>query len=222
MTPHHTPPGAGWTIIIPVKGTALAKTRLAPFSQPHRATLALAFALDAATAALACDEVRRVVAVTNDRAAGLALGALGVEILADEPDAGLNPAVAHGAAAMRACDPMSGVAAMCGDLPALQAVDLTAAFDLAADLRNWFVADAADVGTTMRAASSGAELRPAFGLGSRATHLGLGATDITSGDGAGRLARLRRDVDTLDDLAAARRLGVGFHTSAALADIEAA
>jgi len=222
MTPHHTGLVAAWNIIIPVKDTGLAKTRLAPFSQPHRAALALAFALDAATAARRCPAVLQVVAVTSDRAAGRALAAIGVHVVPDEPDAGLNHAVAHGAAVVRHGDPRSGIAAMCGDLPALRAADLTRAFALAADLPHWFVADAEGTGTTMLAAVPGAELRPAFGPGSRVRHRDLGAVDVRTDSATGSLARLRRDVDTLDDLSDARRLGVGTYTSAAIVDISAA
>lgn len=222
MTPHDTGLVAAWNIIIPVKDTGLAKTRLAPFSQPHRAVLALAFVLDAATAARRCPAVRQVIAVTGDRAAVRALTAIGVEVVPDEPDAGLNAAVAHGAAVARECDPRSGIAALCGDLPALRAPDLARAFALAADLPHWFVADAEGTGTTMLAAVPGAELRPAFGPGSRDRHRGLGAVDVQTDGATGSLARLRRDVDTLDDLSDARRLGVGTYTSAALVDIIAA
>ncbi|MGI8700774.1 MAG: 2-phospho-L-lactate guanylyltransferase [Nocardioidaceae bacterium] len=224
MTRDHMGPPAVWNLIIPVKGTGLAKSRLTPFSQPHRAALALAFALDAASAGLASPRVRRVVAVTNDRAAVGALSAIGVEVAPDEPAAGLNAAVARGAALIRQEDPLAAVAAMCGDLPAVRAVDLTALLTAVGSVPRWFVADAAGVGTTMLAAWEG-ELEPAFGPGSRARHQQLGAADIVEVVGdvpAATMARLRRDVDTLDDLTEARKLGVGPRTNAALIDIEAA
>lgn len=219
MTPHHA---ASWTIIIPVKDTGLAKTRLTPFSQPRRAALALAFVLDAASAALQCPQVARVVAVTNDGAAGRALSLLGVEVFTDEPAAGLNPAIAYGVRRVRAGAPMSAVAAMCGDLPALQPMDLTTAFATAGASERWFVADAAGVGSTMSAAGPGVALTPAFGVASRERHRGLGIVDLVTDASADPLAGLRRDVDTLDDLSDARRLGVGRHTRAALVHIDAA
>ena len=54
-------------------------------------------AADTVRAAAACPAVAAVVVVTDDPAAATALGALGARVVADEPDAGLNPALAHGA-----------------------------------------------------------------------------------------------------------------------------
>ncbi len=218
MTPQPNPPAPAWTIIIPVKNTAVAKTRLSGFDQPARALLALAFALDSATAALGCPAVRRVVAVTSDHAAGQALANIGVQIIPDVPDAGLNAALVHGVTLVRLRQPLAAVAAMSGDLPTLRSDVLGLAFAAAAGLSSWFVADADGVGTTMLAAGPGALLSPAFGVDSRARHRDLGAVDLA----AGGLDRLRRDVDLEDHLREAVRLGVGSHTTAALAEIHAA
>jgi 2-phospho-L-lactate guanylyltransferase len=57
-----------------------------------------------------------------------------------------------------------------------------------------------------------AALRPQFGPGSHAAHVGAGAVDLTAALG-GCVTGLRRDVDTLQDLTAARRLGVGPATA---------
>lgn len=236
MTPHHTghrtEQSAVWTIIIPVKDTGIAKSRLAPFSQPDRAMLALAFVLDAASAAMECADVRRVLAVTDDKAAARALRATGVEVTADEPAAGLNAAVSHGFRRARESDPAAAVAAMCGDLPALRPSDLSTVFELAAGIPCWFVADAAGVGTTMLAAAPHASVEPAFGPASRLRHRALGSVDLIAalidgepGDGElgdVELGRLRRDVDTLADLAEARSLRLGPHSRAALMGIDAA
>ena len=218
MTPQRVPVSACWTIIIPVKDTSVAKTRLRHLDGAGRAALALAFALDAAAAALACAEVRRVVAVTNDEAAASALVAEGVDIVADEPAAGLNPALEHAFLHSRSLDPASPVAAMSADLPALRADDLSRTFSAADGTPYWFVADADGLGTTMLAADSGVSLSPAFGAQSRAAHRLRGAVEIEAHD----IARVRRDVDTEADLHAALRLGVGRHTLAALADLERA
>ncbi|MDX6308791.1 MAG: 2-phospho-L-lactate/phosphoenolpyruvate guanylyltransferase [Nocardioidaceae bacterium] len=218
MTPHHARPVPAWTIIIPVKNTSVAKTRLRRFDQTVRATLAQAFALDSATAALGCPLVRQVVAVTNDEPAGRALVSVGVEIIADTPDDGLNRALVHGVDVVRRNDPSAAVAAMSGDLPALRAEDLSAAFDAAVGVPRWFVADATGTGTTLLAAGTGARLRPAFGADSREQHRKGGAVDLASGD----LARLRRDVDTEDDLRDAALLGLGPFTMAALARLDGA
>ena len=46
-----------WSLVIPVKVLAHAKTRLAPLAGPHRAELALAMAADTVAAGLACPAV---------------------------------------------------------------------------------------------------------------------------------------------------------------------
>ena len=66
----------------------------------------------------------------------------------------------------------------------------------------WFVADHLGTGTTMYAAPAGL-FDPRFGLGSRAAHLAAGAREVLAD-----VERLRRDVDTLDDLAALAGLGL--------------
>lgn len=201
-----------WTVIIPVKKFSLAKTRLAGLSTDHRRDLALAFVLDTVAAAVDTPHVRRVVIVTNDPAARACID-LGAELLDDRPDAGLNPALVHATHAVRADEPAASVAALAGDLPALTSTDLSRVF---ADARTpyWFVGDAAGTGTTLLAAADGHRLNPSFGPHSRAAHQEAGAVDLTRDS----LARLRRDVDTVVDLADAVRLGVGRHTRAVLAD----
>jgi 2-phospho-L-lactate/phosphoenolpyruvate guanylyltransferase len=208
-------PNGAWTIIIPVKDTRVAKTRLSGLSRPVRAALALAFALDSATAALACRDVRDVLVVTNDRDAALALTELGVRVVHDTPDAGLNAALEIGVSAVRRSDPEAAVAAMLGDLPALRPEVLEAAFAGGGQHARWFVADADGTGTTLLAASGGSALRPSFGPGSRDSHSLSGAVDLMAPD----LQRLRRDVDTEEHLWEAVRLGVGHHTRGALADL---
>jgi 2-phospho-L-lactate/phosphoenolpyruvate guanylyltransferase len=216
MKPQPAHPAPAWTIIIPVKDTTVAKTRLSHLDQCARARLALAFALDSSAAALRCPAVRRVLVVTNDEEAGQALTAEGAEVVADAPDAGQNAALEHGCAVARFDDPTASVAAMSSDLPALRAEDLTVALAAAEGLPRWFVADADGVGTTLLGASRGARLAPAFGAGSREQHRRQGAVEI----GRSGLDRLRRDVDTETDLLDALRLGVGVNTLAALAGLD--
>lgn len=217
MTANAARPDVTWTIILPVKDTNLAKTRLNRLDQPVRAALALAFALDVATAALGCPTIGRVVVVTNDPSVATPLRAVGADIVSDAPDTGLNDDLGHGVAVVRRGDPTAPVAALLADLPALRSVDLDSVFAAAsaAGLEAWFVADAGGEGTTMVAAGSGVPFVSAFGAHSRARHLGLGLTGLESGD----LVRLRRDVDTEGDLRKAVQLGVGARTAAAIAEI---
>lgn len=205
-------PAQIWTIIIPVKETAVAKTRLRGHSAQQRAALAVAFALDAATAAHDCGLVRRVVAVSNDDRARDRLEALGIDVLADVPDAGINPALSHAADQVRARDPRAALAAMSADLPALRGSVLTDAIERAGTASRWFVADRYGTGTTLLAARPGVDLDPQFGRHSAAAHRSSGAVAL---DGAG-LDALRGDVDTEQDLRSAVILGVGRYTRAAL------
>lgn len=208
-------PAALWTLIIPVKETSVAKTRLRDHTPEQRATLAVAFALDAATAASDCPLVRRVVAVSNDDLARAQLEALGVRVLPDVPDAGINPALRHAAEQVRAEDPETGLAAMSADLPALRGSVLATAIDRSGNAQRWFVADRESTGTTLLAARPGVALDPEFGPHSAAAHRSSGAVAI---DGAG-LDALRGDVDTEPDLQAAVILGVGRYTRAALSSM---
>jgi 2-phospho-L-lactate guanylyltransferase len=191
---------------VPVKRLALAKTRLQSYGDAVRQELALAFALDVVTAGLACDSVARVLVVTDDARAAEALSALGAAVVADVPDAGLNPALAHGAELLLA-DGVTGVAAVSADLPCLTPADLTTALAAVLPGRRGFVPDAAGTGTTLLAAPEGVSLAPAYGAASRTGHLASGAIELPAGPG------LRLDVDTPADLEQALALGVGAATA---------
>jgi 2-phospho-L-lactate guanylyltransferase len=199
-----------WTVVMPVKVLARAKSRLAVLAGPRRSELALALASDTVCAVLACPEVARVLVVTADPVAGPRLAALGAQVVADEPAGGLNAALAHGASAALGRWPGTGIAALAADLPALRPAELGRA------LRAWmpagsaaFVADAAGVGTTMYAAPPGTAFAPRFGGASRARHAAFGGHELDLPDIPG----LRRDVDTPEDLRAAVALGVGARTA---------
>ncbi|MEU8996526.1 2-phospho-L-lactate guanylyltransferase [Streptomyces caniferus] len=201
---------AAWSLVVPLKPLVRAKSRLSRAAgEDVRPRLALAFALDTVTAALACKDVRDVAVVTDDRLAGERLAALGARILPDTPADGLNAALAHGARAVRARRPGAPVAALNADLPALRPAELELVLHSASQFPRAFLADASDFGTTLLTATSGVELEPAFGGPSRARHLASGAREIT----ATGVPSVRRDVDTGEDLLAALALGVGPHTA---------
>ncbi|MFF4350805.1 2-phospho-L-lactate guanylyltransferase [Streptomyces sp. NPDC001530] len=203
-----------WTVVIPLKPLARAKSRLADTAADGlRPGLALAFAQDTVAAALACAEVLDVAVVTDDALAGRELAALGARIVPDEPAGGLNAALAHGAAVVRARSPECAVAALNADLPALRPLELARVLESAAEFPRAFLADAAAIGTTLLAASPGRELLPAFGGDSRARHRASGAVELV----LGHVDSVRQDVDTGDDLRAALALGVGPRTAEAAA-----
>jgi 2-phospho-L-lactate guanylyltransferase len=155
-----------------------------------------------------------VVVVSNDPVARDIADDI-AELIPDTPDAGLNPALAYAATRIRDLRPGAAVAAVSSDLPALRGDDLTRAFERG-PAASWLVPDAEGVGTTLLAAPGGAPWLPSFGVESRRAHHAAGVVEI---DATG-LERLRRDVDTAADLAAARRLGVGEATAAVLASLE--
>jgi 2-phospho-L-lactate/phosphoenolpyruvate guanylyltransferase len=206
--------GVQWSVIVPAKRLAVAKTRLRPVTagltdaRVAHDELVLALLADTVEAALACSAVDAVLVVTDDPAAERRVRRLGAASVADEPGEGLNPALAHGAARL------SGpVAALSSDLPAVRPEEIAAALAAAASAPRAFVADASGRGTTLLAAAGG-PLDPRFGDDSAAAHARSGAVPLT-GDWPG----LRRDVDTASDLQAAVRLGPGRHTTAVLAGL---
>ena len=204
-----------WSVLMPVKVLAQAKSRLAQLAGPRRGELALALAKDTLSAVLRCEAAARVVVITDDETAAGALGALGALVVPDEPRDGLNAALRHGAAYAAQRWPAAGLAALSADLPALRPLDLARALRAAAAWPNAFVADAAGDGTTLYTAAPGAAFRPAFGVASRSRHAAGGAAEL----GLDGVPGLRRDVDTPADLRAATALGLGPRTAPLAAEL---
>ena len=197
---------ATFALLVPVKTLHLAKSRLSTPLARHRGELMRAFALDALAAAARSEAVAQVYVVTDEP--GFEDG--GAVRLPDEGGGDLNRALANAASRVRREDPGTAVAAMCADLPCLATDDLTAS--LAAGLSTrWFVADADTTGTTLLAAGAGVDLDPHFGTDSARRHEESGAVPVRA-----EVTTLRRDVDTERDLAAARVLGLGPASTAAL------
>ncbi len=204
-----------WSVVIPVKVLALAKSRLAQLDAADRTALALAMAADTVAAAVACPLVGAVVVVSDDPTVAEEVAPLGAVALADTPGAGLNRALIAGAEHATARWPGHGLAALLADLPALSAGELTVALSAAARVPNGFVADAAGSGTTLYTARPGSVFSPRFGPRSRALHHGGGATELSPPGIAG----LRQDVDTVSDLREAAAIRLGRRTRAlAMAD----
>lgn len=196
-----------WTVVVPAKALPAAKSRLLDASSGAQAHARLAAALraDTVAAALATPEVGRVLLVVDVAYAPPE----GVEVLV-QTSAGLNPALAEGAAFAARSWPADGIAALLGDLPALTASELSATLGAAAGVERGFVPDAVGTGTTLLTARPGVVLEPRFGADSASRHALL-ATPLPAGPG------LRQDVDTMDDLQIALELGVGPATLAAAA-----
>lgn len=211
-----------WVVLLPLKLLASAKSRL---RRPDRGDLAMAMALDTVSAALAVDPaVVAVVAVVTDdpraratlqRHAASRSAVDRLALIREGDDGGLNPALRQAAALARRRWPDLGIAALSADLAALRPAELSLALRRAPAAGRGLVADAAGTGTVLLTASPGLDLSPSFGPDSQQVHLASGAVDLTAGLGD-RVAGLRRDVDTVADLAAASRLGVGPATAAVL------
>ncbi|MCU1527588.1 MAG: CofC, 2-Phospho-l-lactate Guanylyltransferase [Frondihabitans sp.] len=189
---------ADWTIVIPVKGTPFAKSRLGAGG-----AVTEAIALDTVSAAAA---VARVVVVTprSNPAPFADLGARRV----DEVEGGLRAAIETGIESAGS----GSVAVLLGDLPGLSSEQLRSTLVAAAQHSRAMVADAAGDGTVLVTALAGVPHRQAFGPGSRAAHLAAGYVELAVGAAPG----LRRDVDTPFDLALLGPL-LGPRTRAALA-----
>ena len=204
-----------WSLVVPVKVLAEGKSRLADLAGPSRPALALAFAADTVRAIIACADVSEVTVVTDDPVAAAELEGLGAQVIADDPAAGLNPALVHGAGRASRRRPEAGIGALSADLPALKPAELGRALRAAARWPEAIVPDASGVGTTLYTTRPGVPFRPRFGAGSRHRHVRAGAREVARLDVPG----LRRDVDTPADLAEAAALGLGPRTTALAADL---
>lgn len=205
---------AGIGLIIAVKRLSVAKTRLAPaFPAPQREAVVLAMLVDTIAAASAARGLEHITVVTPDEAAAAAAADLGAEVLADPtPDGHGDPLNNALAAAERAvAGSVPNIVVLQGDLPALQSYELEEAIAAARAHPRSFVADRHGMGTAALFAF-GSALDPRFGRDSSTRHRQSGALELT-----GAWPGLRCDIDTPEDLAVARRLGVGPATARALA-----
>ncbi|WP_031468838.1 2-phospho-L-lactate guanylyltransferase [Sciscionella sediminilitoris] len=199
---------SGVDLVLAIKNLDRAKTRLRGVSCDHEA-LALAIGTDTMETAATTESVRSVLVVSSDDAVRAGANELGIDVVPD-PGAGLNAALRHGFAVLRARDANSVIGALQSDLPALRGTELGAALTEAAGGRA-YCADRHGTGTSLLLSTPGGALDPRFGEGSAAAHEATGARPLRAA-----LPGLRTDVDTAADLELARGLGVGKRTAAAL------
>lgn len=197
-----------WVVIVPIKRFSDGKSRLDP--RVDRAELAEAIARDTLDAVAGSERVHMLLVVTDDAdlVDDLALPVAATVRIQRRP--GLNNAIAEGLRYAEQSWPEFGQAVLLGDLPALTTEDLDETLAAAEDLPLGIVPDTQGTGTVMITAQPDVPLLPAFGVGSAERHRQLGHRPLRAP------ARLRRDVDTPDDLQAAIQLGVGPRTAAAL------
>ena len=198
-------------VIVAVKRLSAAKTRLAPLFSA-REDIVLGMLVDTLAAAARVSAVSLITVVTPDDVAAAAAAQLGAEVLVDPTPAGhpdpLNNAIAE--AERMVSTSLANIVVLQGDLPALKTEELADAIAEARDHRRSFVADRLGTGTAALCAF-GTTLGPRFGINSAVRHRDSGAVELTGG-----WPGLRCDIDTPDDLAIARRLGLGPATTRAI------
>jgi 2-phospho-L-lactate/phosphoenolpyruvate guanylyltransferase len=200
-------------VIVAVKRLTAAKTRLAPmFSASVREDIVLGMLVDTLSAATRVPAVRMITVVTPDDVAAATAVDLGAAVVADPTPDGhpdpLNNAIAT--AEKVVSESVSNIVVLQGDLPAIRAQELAAAIAAARRHRRSFVADRLGTGTAALCAF-GSPLDPRFGLNSAERHRHSGAVELSGG-----WPGLRCDIDTPEDLAIARGLGMGPATMRAI------
>jgi 2-phospho-L-lactate guanylyltransferase len=184
---------------------ATAKSRLAPsLPAPERERLVLGMLTHAISVAFSA--ARTVAVISPDPAAKAAAGEAGARFIFDDTPEGhpdpLNNALRSASTQLRAASP--NLVVLQADLPAVTAQEFAAAMQAARSHARSFVADRHGTGTAALFSTDG-ELNPLFGIDSARRHRDSGAVELT-GDWPG----LRCDVDTPEDLSAARELGAAL------------
>lgn len=185
---------AGVTLVLPIKATAEAKSRLC-LSPAGRQIVMRSFVDHVVGVARASRRVARIAVVGSVE---LVPDPAGVRHL-PEPrlDGGLNAVVTTARHWACLAVPDRPIAVLPVDLPRLTVAELDLALTVADGVERAFVPDAAGTGTTLITARRPELLISAYGPGSAAEHERLGLMRL---DGAG--VGLRHDVDTPDDLRA--------------------
>jgi 2-phospho-L-lactate/phosphoenolpyruvate guanylyltransferase len=188
----------GWTVLIPLKPSALGKSRL---SVPgiERQNLTQAIALDTVEAACSCQLVGDVVIVSSDDSWTLPSGA---RLVVEPRTTTIDDAVAF---ALRTVSVRLPRAVLLGDVSGLRPHDLAEALCAAANFDRGLVTDYEGTGTTLVTARPGVDFATAFGVASADRHRRLGFVDLP----IGASSTLRRDVDIVEHLS----LAVGPRTS---------
>ena len=150
-TPRPPADAPRWVIVVPVKSTTRAKTRLVtePEGLIDNVALAAAFAYDTVEAALTSDQVRLVLVVTDDLKLSEGMRELGAVVVQEDTElpiespgfARLNEAISYGEDVARFAHDAQFVAVLTGELPALKGDELSAVLTEASHYERSFVAD---------------------------------------------------------------------------------
>lgn len=204
------------TVILPVKPWHMSKSRLEVGAVARR-LLARAFTLDVLEVLGGSRQVAAVIVVTAEPELPAARVRPNTRIVADRPSVsrdGLNSAIAIGLRSATQWRPDSPILVLPADLPALTSHVLDETVDLMSAHDSAFVPDASGDGTTMSWGAGPEHLKVAYGRGSAPRHSAQGARALAEAN-----VRARLDVDTVGDLALARRLGLGTRTASALHEL---
>jgi len=200
-----------WHVVVPVKPWNAAKKRLDLPEQGRRA-IVRAMAADTLAATARCDLVGdlTVVAGADSLTRSPELAVAGRVLVQPDDIADLDTALSWALTQLPTNTPWTAL--MVADLPALTPEALSRALSSATDGQDnpcMMVTDRHGSGTTLLTATTPASLTPRFGVDSAKRHRDLGVVPLSLGDA---VSSLRCDVDTIDDLAVARTLGLGPRT----------
>lgn len=200
-----------WQVVVPIKDWDTAKSRL-ELPAGTRRRLVQAMAADTLAALAHCSDVNTVTVLVRDQCLLGSAVLRGVDDVVVQPEAaaGLNAALEWFVTASGA--PLSPIAIVVADLPALRAESVAAALRDAQQHPFAMVADNDGTGTTVLTALMPADLSPCFGAASASAHAAAGATLVSSSPD------VAYDVDTVADLAVASRLGVGPASASILSE----
>lgn len=202
-----------WTAILPVARWDLAKTRLHVRPDVRR-SIARAFSLDVLEVMSEAPSVGHIILVTAElelRSLGSRMGATAVHDRGLRSTDSLNDAIRLGRAWALSHRPEDRAVVVPSDLPSLTIASFEQALSALGRVDRALIPDEAGTGTTLLAARSPSGLQPLYGSGSARRHRLNGIRRVVDVD-----PRVRRDVDTLGDLAAACALGVGPYTERTL------
>lgn len=214
--------GGGWTIVVPVKSLARAKSRLGSTLSPlQRRALVVAMATDVITACRECPSVSAVKVVSTDPDVAALATDLGAKFVTESG----HRTAADSAITLRS-DPLNAalagaltgltgaVAVVAADLPELDSRILTRILDSASQHRHSVVVDHRGEGTTMAMWTAGTDRVCLFGPGSAANFLRQGAVTLSVDERSGGAAS--RDVDIPSDVIRLAGRQVGLATAKTL------
>lgn len=197
-----------WAAIIAMKPLTEAKGRLA-LPPLEKAELAVAMLKDTLAAVGSCLAVRQMLVVTADEGLGAVARRATAEVLTERFPGDLNRSFRWAAEQVRNRDDALSLAFLPADLPALTSAELDLALKRGGRFAFTALSDHHGTGTVLLTQAAGTHAAFHFGAESYRAHCLAGAQAIS---GLG-LRGLRCDVDTLADLTAAHRIGLGRHTS---------